>query len=130
VDIGGSGIETVAHLKENGRITIMMCAFEGPPKIVRFYGRGTAIEPHDVRYEELLSCFLPLPAARSIILIDVRHVVESCGYGVPFYEFQRNRNSLEAWYGKRSKVAAIDYWRENNCQSLDGLKGLDVDLME
>ena len=71
VDTGGSGIETVAHLKDNGRITLMMCAFDGPPKIFRFYGKGRVLEPHDGDFDDMLARFPAMPAARNIIVIDV-----------------------------------------------------------
>jgi hypothetical protein len=125
VDTGGSGIETVAHLKDNGRITLMMCAFDGPPKIFRFYGRGTVVQPHDNDFDELLSRFPEMPAARNIICIDVERIIDSCGYGVPLYEFQSHRDSLPNYFSKQSEADILAYRRKRNTESLDALPGLD-----
>lgn len=124
VDTGGSGIETVAHLKENGRIVLMMCAFDGPPKIFRFYGRGTVVLPQDSGFEALLAEFPPLPAARNIIRIDVERIMDSCGYGVPLYEFRNHRDSLSNYFNERTDEEIWAYRRERNSESLDGLPGL------
>ena len=126
-DTGGSGIETVAHLKENGRITLMMCSFEGPPKIFRFYGRGSVIEPHNAEFAEMQQNFPALPAIRTIIVIDVERVRDACGFGVPLYDFQKNRDSLNNYFADKSEDEILDYRRERNAESLDGLPGLDVD---
>ncbi len=126
-DTGGSGIETVAHLKENGRIVIMLCAFEGPPKIFRFYGRGRPLEPHDPAFPELESQFSGLPSIRNIIDIDVDCIRDSCGYGVPLYEFKQERESLQNWFDKKTGDEVQQYFVDNNAESLDGLPGLDVD---
>jgi len=126
VDTGGSGIETVAHLKDNGRITLMFCAFDGPPKIFRFYGRGTVVEPHDEAFEDLLARFPAMPAARDIIVIDVDRILDSCGYGVPLYEFRQHRDSLGNYFGKQSQEDVLEYRRTRNAESLDGLPGLDL----
>lgn len=124
VDTGGSGIETVAHLKDNGRITLMMCAFDGPPKIFRFYGRGTAIEPHDAEFDTLLSRFPEVPAARNIIRIEVERIIDSCGYGVPLYEFRSHRDSLSNYFSQQSEADILAYRKKRNRVSLDGLPGL------
>ena len=125
VDTGGSGIETLAHLKDNGRITIMLCAFEGPPKIFRFYGRGTAVEPHHAEFAELLARMLPpMPAARNIIRIDVERIFDSCGFGVPLYDFRQHRDSLPNYFGKQSENDILAYRRKRNSRSLEGLPGL------
>jgi hypothetical protein len=123
-DTGGSGIETVAHLKDNGRITLMMCAFEGPPKIFRFYGHGTAVEPHDDGFDELLEQFPEMPAVRNIIRIRVERIIDSCGYGVPLYEFRRHRDSLHNYFSKQTEEDILAYRRKRNSESLDGLPGL------
>lgn len=124
VDIGGSGIETVAHLKENGRIVIMICAFDGPPKIFRFHGTGRVVEPHDERFADLLARFPDQPSARNIIEVSVDRIMDSCGYGVPFYEFQKDRDSLANYYGNKSDQEIADMRRDSNATSLDGLPGL------
>jgi hypothetical protein len=127
VDVGGSGIETVAHIKENGRITIMLCAFDGPPKIMRFYGRGTVTERHDDGFAEFLAKFPKQPTARNIITIDVERIRDSCGFGVPLYEFRKDRDSFDNYAKEKTEAYLDNYWRERNAESLDGLKGLDVD---
>lgn len=128
-DTGGSGIETVAHLKENGRIVIMFCAFDGPPKIFRFYGSGRAVEPNDRDYKKLLEQFPRMPAVRNFIVVDVECIRDSCGYGVPLYEFKKERDSLPNWVNNKTDEELLDYRREKNAHSLDGLPGLDVDSM-
>lgn len=127
VDTGGSGIETVAHLKENGRIVIMLCAFEGPPKIFRFYGQGRSVEPHDAEFEKLAAMFSDMPAIRNFIVVDVDCIRDSCGYGVPLYEFRSERDSLRNWFEDKTADEVLEYRAERNAQSLDGLPGLDVD---
>ncbi len=124
VDTGGSGIETVAHLKDNGRITLMMCAFDGPPKIFRFYGKGRVLEPHDGGFDDMLSRFPTMPAARNIIVIDVERIIDSCGYGVPLYEFKQHRDSLPNYFSKQTEGDILNYRRDRNSESLDGLPGL------
>ena len=126
-DVGGSGIETVAHLKENGRIVIMMCAFGGPPKIFRFYGQGRVVEPHDADFARLAKLFGDLPTIRNIIIVDIDTIRDSCGYGVPLYDFRGDRDSLPNWANSKSREELLDYRIERNAASLDGLPGLDVD---
>ena len=126
-DIGGSGIETVAHLKENGRICVMLCAFDGPPKIFRFYGQGRSVESHDPEFDELEPLFPGMPAIRNFIVVDVECIRDSCGYGVPTYTFDAERESLKNWSDAKTEKEIEDYRREKNALSLDGLKGLDLD---
>ncbi|MDX1516351.1 MAG: pyridoxamine 5'-phosphate oxidase family protein [Woeseiaceae bacterium] len=128
-DVGGSGIETVAHLKENGRIVIMLCAFDGPPKIFRFYGQGRAVEPHDREFEDLAPRFADLPAIRNFVVVDVDCIRDSCGYGVPLYDYRQQRDSLPNWCNKKSGDELLEYRIENNATSLDGLPGLDVEAI-
>ncbi|MEL7536889.1 MAG: pyridoxamine 5'-phosphate oxidase family protein [Pseudomonadota bacterium] len=128
-DTGGSGIETVAHLKENGRIVIMLCAFDGPPKIFRFYGTGRVVEPHDEAFAELADLFTALPTLRNVIVIDVSAIRDSCGYGVPQYEFVAERDSLTNWCEAKSPAELNAYRKEKNATSLDGLPGLDADAI-
>jgi hypothetical protein len=127
-DTGGSGIETVAHLKENGRIVIMLCAFDGPPKIFRFYGTGRAVEPHDDEYRTLLPSFPSLPSIRNFIVVEVERIRDACGYGVPLYEFKNERDSLKNWVEQKSPEELREYRAEKNAQSLDGLPGLETDV--
>jgi hypothetical protein len=125
-DTGGSGIETVAHLKENGRIVIMMCAFDGPPKIFRFYGTGRQVEPHDTDFDELAAQFPRLPTIRNFVVVDVDCIRDSCGYGVPLYEFKSERDSLANWCDAKTDDEMLAYRSENNARSLDGLPGLTI----
>ena len=128
-DTGGSGIETVAHLKENGRIVIMLCAFEGPPKIFRFYGTGRSVEPHDADFAELAELFPEIPALRNLIVVDVERIRDSCSYGVPLYDFKGDRKSLGNWAGTKTAEELVEYRIEKNEKSLDGLPGLDIDRL-
>ncbi len=129
VDLGGSGIETVAHVKENSRVTIMMCAFDGPPKIFRFYGRGLVTEPHEPEFSELLAKFPPQPSVRNIITVDINQILDSCGYGVPLYDFRKQRDSFDNYFADKSEEYLLNYRRERNATSLDGLKGLEIDRL-
>ncbi len=124
LDLAGSGIETVAHLKENGRIVVMFCAFEGAPKIVRLHGRGVAVLPQDADFETLAARFPALPGIRSIIRIEVTRVSDSCGYGVPLMDFRSERDTLAAWAEKKGSDGIAEYIRAKNSQSIDGLPGI------
>ena len=126
-DLGGSGIETVAHLKENGRIVVMMCAFAGPPKIFRFYGQGRVLEPHEKEFSSLVGHFPELPAIRNLVVVDIARIRDSCGYGVPFHEYKGQRTSIANWRASKSDQDLLDYRVEKNELSLDGLPGLEVD---
>jgi hypothetical protein len=128
-DYTGSGIETVAHLRENGRIAIMLCAFTGPPRIVRLHGRGEAIEPQDDAFASLLaklrgSDSTEIPFLRSIIRIEVERISDSCGYGVPLYQFEKQRTQLTRWASSKGPSGLREYQRIKNSQSIDGLRGL------
>jgi hypothetical protein len=126
LDFNGSGVETIAHLRENGRIVIMFCALEGAPKIVRFHGSGRVVEPDDDDFGELrdhFSASLTIPI-RSIIRVDVTRVSDSCGYGVPHYEYMGERETLAKWAATKDDEAMANYQAEKNCVSLDGLPGL------
>ena len=127
IDYGGSGIETVSHLKENQRITIMLCAFDGPPKIYRFFGRGSVFEPHDEGFGELVTAFPPQLTVRNIIVVDVERIMDSCGFGVPEYRWVKQRESMRNWVASKTEQELLDYRKENNERSLDGLPGLSFD---
>lgn len=124
IDLIGSGVETIAHLKENQRITIMFCAFDGPPKILRFYGKGEAYIKDSVAYEELKHLFPEYINARAIIKINVHRIADSCGYAVPKYEFKEDRQVLSDWAKRKSKEELVAYVKEKNTESLDGLEGI------
>ena len=125
VDVGGSGIETVAHIKENGRIVIMMCAFTGPPKIYRFYGQGRVVEPQDEGFDDLLTHFGPQPSVRNIILVDIERIIDACGFGVPLYEYREERDSMPNYFANKSTEEIAEYRATRNNKSLDGLPGLE-----
>jgi hypothetical protein len=121
LDLTGSGVETIAHLGENGRIVIMMCAFEGPPDIHRFHGRGKALLKGTPEYDAMIEHFDELPGTRSIIRIEVDRISDSCGYSVPLYEYKGDRDGLIKWAQKKGEAGIQAYQRENNAHSLDGI---------
>ncbi|MSO72227.1 MAG: pyridoxamine 5'-phosphate oxidase family protein [Rhodospirillaceae bacterium] len=128
LEFAGSGIETIAHLRENGRIVVMLCAFEGPPKIVRFHGRGDVALPNDPDFAKLAKLYDgDLLGLRSIIRINVERVSDSCGFGVPVYEFVKDRDALRKWTEKKGAEGVRAYVAENNAASVDGLAGLTAD---
>lgn len=126
LDLVGSGAETIAHARENGRIVVMFCAFEGAPKILRLHGRARVVEPQDATWGGLLQAFgtLPNAAMRAVIVVDVERVAESCGYGVPLLEYRGERQQMAAWAEKKGEAGARDYQRQKNATSLDGLPAL------
>ena len=124
LDYVGSGAETIAHLRQNGRITFMWCSFEGPPKIVRVYGRGEAIEPGDLGFARLRALFPESPQARCVIRVDVERVSDSCGYGVPLYRHEGAREQLSDWAERKGDAGLQDYQSANNETSIDGLPAL------
>ncbi len=129
-DAGGSGIETVAHLKENGRIVVMLCAFEGPPKIFRFYGIGRSVEPHESEYKELLPLFPDMHAVRNFVVIEVNRIRDACGFGVPVFDYKSERDSLKRSHSAKSADELQQYRSEKNSRSLDDLPGLDLNNSE
>jgi hypothetical protein len=124
LDYVGSGAETIAHLRENGRIVVMMCAFQGPPRIVRLHGRGEVLEPPDAEFGRLRRWFPPDPSGRAIIRIAVDRISDSCGYGVPLYTFEGDRSQLAAWAARKGEGGLIEYQKEKNRLSVDGLPAL------
>jgi hypothetical protein len=121
LDLTGSGNETSAHITENGRITFMFCALEGPAQILRLYGRGRTILPGSDDWDELIGGFELLPGARQIIVADIDRVQTSCGWGVPLYEYQRERPTLVKWAVGKGEDWLEDYRCETNSASIDGL---------
>jgi Pyridoxamine 5'-phosphate oxidase len=124
LDLTGSGIETVAHLRENGRITILFCAFEGRPLILRLHGRGRAVEPGDDEWNDLIAQFPEYPGIRSVIVVDVERVADSCGFAVPLYQYQGERSQLIDYAERKGPDAMAKYRTEKNLASIDGLAGL------
>ncbi len=124
-DYTGSGAETIAHLRENGRIVIMFCAFEGPPKILRLHGHGSVITPADPRFEALAEHFPGNPGTRAIIHVAVSRIADSCGYAVPICQFKKPRDTLDRWALSKGNDKLRAYQQDNNARSIDGLPGLD-----
>lgn len=135
LDMIGSGAETVAHLRENGRIVVMLCAFEGPPRILRLHGRGEVVPAADAQFEELLERAGfedPHPvseARRAIIVVSVDRVADSCGYGVPLLGYEGARPHMRAVAEKKLRTggptALAEYVAERNALSIDGLPAFD-----
>jgi Pyridoxamine 5'-phosphate oxidase len=124
LDLTGSGSETAAHLLADGRITLMFCAFEGPPNILRLYGQGTSLLHGTTEYATLLASFFSgeePPGARQIVRIDVDLVQTSCGYGVPLFEYVGERTTLRRWAEHKGEAGLQEYWRLKNARSIDGL---------
>jgi len=124
LDYVGSGAETIAHLRENGRITIMFCAFDEPPKIVRLHGRGEVVEPGDASFDELRGRFPPGTEARAVIRVSVERVSSSCGFGVPLMTPEGHRDRIPEWSERKGRDGLEAYQREKNARSVDGLPAL------
>ena len=121
LDITGSGNETSAHIKQNGRVTFMWCSFDAKPKIFRVYGRGEVVLPHSSRWNELIPLFDELPGARQIIVNHLLKTQTSCGFGVPVMDFISNRSTLTDWAGNKGLAGVKEYQQKKNSESLDGL---------
>ena len=121
LDLTGSGNETAAHLLENGRMTLMFCSFDADPLILRLYGQGRAIKPRDADWAALRGHFPALPGERQIIDLNIDSVQTSCGYAVPQYVYTGERDTLARWVEKKGAAGLLDYWREKNRMSIDGL---------
>jgi hypothetical protein len=124
IDYVGSGAETIAHVRENARITVMFCAFSGNPKVVRLHGRGCILEPQDGEFETLRPLFPPAPGVRAIVRVDVERVSGSCGFGVPLFSYERDRTMLGEWAERKGDTAIVQYQRDKNRASIDGLPAL------
>ncbi len=124
LDYVGSGAETIAHLRENGRIVLMLCAFDGFPNIVRLHGRGEVLEPTDADYAPLRALFPDVTPARAIIRIAVQRISDSCGFGVPRYSYQGERSQLADWAEKKGEPGLAEYQQKKNRRSVDGLPAL------
>jgi hypothetical protein len=124
LDLTGSGVETIAHLRENGRITLMTCAFSGKPQISRIFGRGAVHPVGAAEFEALEGKFPEMPGRRAIIDISVTGVTTSCGYAVPLMDLVGERDRYTTWATKKGDDGIVEYWARKNAQSLDGLPGL------
>jgi len=123
LDLTGSGNETAAHLREDGdtgRMTIMLCSFDRAPLIMRLYGAGRVVRPEDGEWDSLHARFTPEPGTRQIVVMDIDSVQTSCGYAVPHYEFQGERDTLRRFWEAKPEDATAEYQRENNQVSIDG----------
>jgi hypothetical protein len=126
LDYTGSGVETIAHLRDNGRITLMFCAFTGPPNVVRLHGRGESVLPEDPRFAELYATF-GVDAGhglRSVIVVDVDRVSDSCGFAVPLLDYVGERTLLDDWAARKTDEDLVAYRKERNAASIDGLPAL------
>ncbi|WP_298208264.1 pyridoxamine 5'-phosphate oxidase family protein [Ferrimicrobium sp.] len=124
LDLTGSGAETIAHLRENGRITLMFCSFAGVPNILRIYGSGQPLLPGGSRFESLVTKFPNREGARAIILITITSVTNSCGYGVPMAAQMRQRDRLENWLAAKGSEGLKNYRKRYNAHSIDGLPAI------
>ena len=125
LDLGGSGIETHAHLRENGRVTLMFCAFEGPAMILRLYGRGESCAFGEPGFAEKMKLFPAFERARAVVTVRLTRIADSCGWGVPFFEFKGERDQLRRWVDARPPAEWAARRYESNAASIDGLPGLE-----
>jgi predicted pyridoxine 5'-phosphate oxidase superfamily flavin-nucleotide-binding protein len=133
LDMVGSGAETIAHLRENGRVVVMLCAFDGPPRILRLHGRGEIVTAGEPRFDELLErAAFEQPAVeetrRAVIVVSVERIADSCGYGVPLMRYEGKRPHSDAWAAKQLRTGGPDaiarYRADKNAVSIDGLPAL------
>jgi len=125
LDLTGSGAETIAHLRENGRMVIMFCDFDGEPMIVRFHGRGEVVLPSHPEYDQLAENFPKFTGTRSIIRLNVSRISNSCGMAVPLMDFRADRRDLDEWAEDRGPEKLVAYRQRKNAVSIDGLPALD-----
>lgn len=121
LNVTGSGNETAAHVQQNPRMTIMFCAFEGEPMILRLYGSARVIHKNDAEWPQLFAHFEALPGARQIFDLAIDLVQTSCGMAVPYYSYQADRELLRDWASKKGDAGLQEYWQEKNQSSIDGL---------
>lgn len=122
LNVTGSGNETAAHLEQNPRMTLMFCAFEGKPLILRLYGQARAIHHKDPEWQSLYGLFDALPGARQIFILDIDLVQTSCGMAVPYLDYVGERELLNNWAERKGEIGIKDYWREKNQFTVDGLE--------
>lgn len=124
VDYTGSGVETIAHLRENGRVCLMFCSFDHRPRIVRLHGRARVVLPGEPSYDDVVSRHPTHPSTRAVVMVAVERVSDSCGFGVPVMELVGERDLLRRSAEKRGPAGLIEYREQKNAQSIDGLPGL------
>ncbi|MDQ2650390.1 MAG: pyridoxamine 5'-phosphate oxidase family protein [Actinomycetota bacterium] len=125
LDLTGSGVETIAHLRQNRRMTIMFCAFSGPPQILRLFGEGEVVQVGQPGYVEAAAGFPDLVGARAVITLHVERIQTSCGYAVPKMDFVEDREVLTRWAERKGDEGLTQYREQKNLVSIDGLPGLD-----
>lgn len=121
LDLTGSGAETMAHLGENGRITVMFCAFDGPPRIVRLYGKGSAITLDHPEFASFAAHFPALQGSRAVIVVALDRIADSCGYGVPRMDLVHERDQMAKWAANKGEEGLALYRHTKNAKSIDGL---------
>ncbi len=126
LDLTGSGAETIAHVRENGRLVFLFCSFSGPPKILRLHGTGEVVLPGSAEWEELRPLFPEIPGARAILRARITRISDSCGFGVPEYEFKEDRPTLIRWAEKKGEESLAEYRRQANAKSIDGRPAIDA----
>ncbi len=124
LDLTGSGAETIAHIKENKRLCIMFCAFSGAPRILRLQGDGHVHLPDSDEFAKLIALFPDIPGKRAIISLNIKRIADSCGYGVPEYEYKKDRQTMVKWAEKKGPNGIAAYQQEHNTKSLDGLPSI------
>jgi Pyridoxamine 5'-phosphate oxidase len=123
LDLTGSGVETIAHVKENERVVLMFCAFDGAPKIVRLHGHGEIIESEHEEFEQFRAIFRATVGIRSFVKVHLTRISDSCGYGVPLYTFRGYRSQLEDWAEHKGEESLAEYRSKHNSRSIDQLEG-------
>lgn len=121
LDLTGSGNETAAHINNNGRLTIMFCGFTDIPLILRLYGQGQVLTPNHSQWQNHIDNFVSITGMRQIIVLDIESVQTSCGYAVPLYQYEGERDTLVRWAEKKGEQGIRDYWQQRNQISIDGL---------
>ena len=124
VDYTGSGVETIAHLRENGRICLMCLSFDSRPRIVRLHGSGSVLLPGDAGFDEVVDLHPDNPSTRAVIAVEVTRISDSCGWGVPVMDVREERDLLRLQAEKKGQVGMDEYRRQKNSLSIDGLPGL------
>lgn len=126
-DMTGSGVETIAHLRDDGRITVMFCAFEGPPNVVRLHGRGRVVTLYDDEFSQLQAQFAEIAGIRAVVVVDVERISDSCGWGVPLLTAPAERDLLPPFLHRKGAAGQRAYRRQKNLVSIDGLPAFDYD---
>jgi hypothetical protein len=127
LDITASGAETIAHLRDDGRITLMFCSFARTPNVVRLHGRGRVVTMYDDEFDEWLGRFSESRGARAVVVVDVERVSDSCGFGLPFLEYAGERTVLAQHVERKGAEGLAEYRRRKNSTSIDGLPAFDFD---